>query len=318
MERRNFIKTTVSASIAATMPLPLLSNQKIEKEMRKFKLCLNAGIIGVEANLQEALNYAIQYGYEAIVSSPKELLSYSNLQINELKDKMATNNISWGSTNLPVEFRQSKTRFNDDFKGLREQCEALEKVGATRMSTWIISTHEELTYSENMRQHAYRLGECAKVMKDYGIRFGLEYLGMRTMMMDARYPFIGSMKEGKELIAEIGESNVGFVLDSYHWHTANDTADDIRTLSPNDIITVDLNDAKAGVDRKALLDGKRELPLATGVINLQEFLQAIIDIGYDGPIRTEPFNQVLNDMDNDDALKLNMQALKNTLATVGM
>lgn len=319
MKRRHFIKSSAIATAATTLPINLFSAGKTPPTIdRKFRLCLNPGIIGVKATLQESLDYAIKYGYESIVSSPRELMGYSDGQIDELNAKMKENNIGWGSTNIPVEYRQGKSRFNDDFKGLRKQCKALEKVGASRMNTWIISTHNELTYNENMKQHAYRLGECAQVMKDHGIRLGLEYLGMRTMMSGGRYPFIGSMKEGKELIGEIGESNVGFVLDTFHWYTANDTGEDIKTLTPDDIVTVDLNDARAGFDRVDQRDGKRELPLATGIIDIKTFLEALIAIGYDGPVRTEPFNQVLNDMDNDEALKVNMEALKKSLALVGM
>ncbi|NJB72404.1 sugar phosphate isomerase/epimerase [Saonia flava] len=318
MERRKFIKSSASAAAATALPIQLFSAGTSNTAERKFRICLNPGTIGVRASLQESLDYAIKYGYESIVSSPKELMGYSSGQIDELNAKMKENNIGWGSTNIPVEYRQGKTKFHEDFKGLREHCKALEKVGATRMNTWIISTHNELTYNENMKQHAYRLGECVRVMKDYGISLGLEYLGMRTLMTMGRYPFIGSMKEGKELIEEIGESNVGFVLDSFHWYTANDTIDDIRSLTPEDIITVDLNDARSGFKRVDQQDGKRELPLVTGVINLKDFLQGLIDIGYDGPVRTEPFNQVLNDMENDEALKINMEAIKKSLALVGL
>ncbi|MEQ8532666.1 MAG: TIM barrel protein, partial [Imperialibacter sp.] len=183
---------------------------------------------------------------------------------------------------------------------------------------WIISSHGTLTYNENMRQHASRLGECAKIMNDYGIRLGLEYLGMRTLVAGNRYTFISSMKEGKELIAAIGTGNVGFVLDSFHWYCANDTLEDIKTLAPSDIITADINDARAGFKREEQQDRKRELPLATGVINMKDFLQGLIDIGYDGPVRTEPFNQALNELENDEALATNMAAVKKSLALVGM
>lgn len=126
------------------------------------------------------------------------------------------------------------------------------------------------------------------------------------------------MKEGKELIAAIGQSNVGFVLDSFHWYCANDTLEDIWTLKPEDIITIDINDAHKGFSREEQVDGKRELPMATGVINIKDFFQGIVDIGYDGPVRTEPFNQALNDLENDDALKANMDAIKKSLALVGL
>ena len=317
MERRQFIKSSAAIVAATSLPLHSLFAQKAVE--RKFKIALNPGIIGVKSNFAETLDYAIKFGYQAISPYTDEVMkAYSDTQLNEQLAKMKEHHISYDSANIPVEYRRDKTRFNDDFKNLKKFCQTMEKQGATRINTWIISSHNELTYNENMKQHAYRLGECAKVMKDHGIRIGLEYLGMRTMMTGGRYPFIGSMKEGKELINEIGESNVGFVLDSFHWYCANDTIDDIRTLKPEDIITCDINDAREGFTRIEQQDGKRELPMATGQINMKDFMQGILDIGYDGPVRTEPFNKALNDMENDAALQINMTAIKKAMATCGI
>lgn len=314
MNRRHFVKTTASTLVATSAGFSAISQKPPE---RKFKIALNPGIIGVKANLNEAIDYAIKYGYEAVSPYVNEVMKMSDAQIADVVAKAKSHNLGWDSTNIPVEYRQSKTRFNDEFKELKKFVQAMEKMGATRINTWIISSHNELTYNENMKQTAYRLGECAKVMKDHGVRLGLEYLGMRTLMTQFRYPFIGSLKEGKELIAEIGESNVGFVLDSFHWYCADDTIDDIRTLKPEDVVVVDINDARSGFTRVEQQDGKRELPMATGVIKIKDFMQALIDIGYDGPIRTEPFNQVLNDMEDTKALQINMDAIRKTLATVG-
>jgi sugar phosphate isomerase/epimerase len=107
-------------------------------------------------------------------------------------------------------------------------------------------------------------------------------------------------------------------LDSFHWYCANDTLEDIRTLKPEDVVVVDLNDARLGLTRETQVDGKRELPMATGVINIRDFLQGLLDIGYAGPVRTEPFNQVLNEMENEEALKLNREAITKSLSTVGL
>lgn len=318
MQRRKFILSSALA-VAAANTVPFNSLFARQKAERKFKIALNPGIIGVKSNFAQTLDYAIQYGYEAISPYTQEVMKdYSDGQLNEILAKMKAHGISYDSTNIPVEFRRSETNFNDDFKELKKFCQTMEKQGATRINTWIISTHNELTYNENMRQHASRLGECAKVMKDHGISLGLEYLGMRTLLTRSRYPFISSMKEGKELIAAIGTGNVGFVLDSFHWYCASDTLEDIRTLKPKDIVTVDINDALEGFSREEQVDGKRELPLATGVINMNDFLQGLIDIGYDGPVRTEPFNQALNDMENEEALTTNMTAIKKSLALVGL
>ena len=47
-----------------------------------------------------------------------------------------------------------------------------------------------------------------------------------------RFPFVHTMAEMKELIAEIGRDNVGLVLDSWHWYTAGETDADMKALSP--------------------------------------------------------------------------------------
>lgn len=80
---------------------------------------------------------------------------------------------------------------------------------------------------------------------------------------------------------------------------------------------VDINDAREGFTRETQLDGKRELPMATGVIPLKEFMEGLVDIGYDGTVRTEPFNQELNQMEDSKAIQVNMAAIKKAMALVG-
>jgi sugar phosphate isomerase/epimerase len=318
MKRRKFIASS-SLAILATVSIGATGIFTKTKRERLFKIALNPGIIGVKANVQQALDYAIGFGYETISPYVEEIMQhYSSQQLSDLRDKMKEHNIGFGSTNIPVDFRNDKRTFNDDFKNLGKFCKAMEKQGATRVNTWIISSHENLTYNENMKEHAYRLGECARVMKDHGIRLGLEYLGTRPLVTQNRYPFISTMKEGKELIAATGQSNVGFVLDSFHWYTANDTKADILSLKPEDIVVVDINDARNGFSRETQVDGKRELPLATGVIDLKPFMEGLVDIGYDGPVRTEPFNRALNELENEAALETNKEAFNKVLALVDM
>lgn len=314
-ERRNFVKSAALATIGTSLGVPVHIKPLPE---RKFKLALNPGLIGVKASLNEAIDYAVKYKYEAVSPYINEAMKYGDGQLNEIVTKVKENKLDWDTVNIPVEWRQSKSKFNDDFKNLRAFCQTMEKLGATRINTWIISSSKELTYTENMKQTAYRLGECARVMKDYGVRLGIEYLGMRTLLNLAHYPFISTLKECRELIANIGESNVGMVLDTFHWYCADDKLEDIRTLKAEEVSHVDLNDARAGFTRLEQQDGKRELPMATGVINTKDFMQGLLDIGFDGPLRTEPFNQALNDMDNGTALQVNMDSLKKALATVGL
>ena len=123
--------------------------------------------------------------------------------------------------------------------------------------------------------------------------------------------------ETKELIAAIDVENMGFVLDSWHWYTAHETADDLRSLSNADIVACDLNDAPKGLEIDQQIDNQRELPMATGVIDLNAFLDSLVTIGYDGPVRAEPFNRQLNQLDNESAVEATAKAMKHAFSLVG-
>ena len=120
----------------------------------------------------------------------------------------------------------------------------------------------------------------------------------------------------KDLIAEIGQKNVGFLLDSWHWYTAGETVADLKTLTNNDVVSVDLNDAPAGLSLDQQKDSSRELPLATGVIDLAGFLNALNAFGCDAPVRCEPFNAPLRAMPPEQALKTTIDAMRKAFALI--
>ena len=136
------------------------------------------------------------------------------------------------------------------------------------------------------------------------------------MLVSRKYPFIHSMAETRELVDAIGTGNAGIVLDRWHWWQAGDSVSDIEKLRNKDIILVDLNDAPKDIDKKRQLDGQRQLPMATGVIDTEGFVKALVEIGYDGPIRAEPFNQTLRDLDDESACKATIGSLRKAIALV--
>jgi sugar phosphate isomerase/epimerase len=182
------------------------------------------------------------------------------------------------------------------------------------VGTWLTPNSDTLTYRAHFAQTVSRLREIGAVLNDHGLRLGLEYVGTQRSLVGRRYPFIHTLAETRELIAETATGNLGLVLDTWHWWTAGDTADDILTLANADIVSVDLNDAPAGIEKRDQRDNQRELPLATGVIDVQAFLDALRRIGYDGPVRPEPFNQAVNALDNDEACAVASAALHKAVA----
>jgi sugar phosphate isomerase/epimerase len=234
----------------------------------------------------------------------------SDEQIRDLAALLKTKGLSWGSAGLPVDFRQDEAKFDEGLDTLRRQAPAIQKAGVKRMGTWIMPGHDQLTYLQNFKLHTSRLRTVARMLADQGLRLGFEYVGTQLSRNSRKFPFIHTMAETRELIAEIGSDNLGFVLDSWHWWTAGESVADIASLRSEDIVSVDLNDAPAGVPREQQIDGQRELPSATGVIPVGQFLQALMGTGYDGPVRSEPFNKAVNELDNDAACAAVIAALK--------
>ncbi len=305
--RRNFVKKNlVLAGGALVGPARVFKSSG----MHQLKMCLNAGAIGANYDQNGLVDMAMKHGYHAVVSLPEELAMMDAAAKESLMKKMNTGQITWGSGGLATDFRKDNATFREGLQRLPAHAQALASVGATRMNTWIMPSNPDYTYRHNFELHRRRLKSVASILGHYDIRLGLEYVGPKTLLTRSKFSFIRTMAEGKELIEAIDEPNVGFVLDSFHWYCAGDKKSDLLSLRPEDIVTVDLNDARSGLTPDTQIDGKRELPMATGVIPIKEFLEALVQLGYEGPVRAEPFNQALRDMDDEDAVVATQKAMQ--------
>ncbi len=283
---------------------------------RKMTIQLDCGSIGVKASLPEALQHAKKHGFESISADSGWLTSQPASAVGELLAAMKQAGIVWGNAGMPVQFRTTDEEFKKSLAEFPARAAAMQRAGVTRVTTWISPTSDQLTYLENLKLHGTRLREVARVLEDHGQRFGLEYVGPKTSWTTRRYPFIHSMKQMKELFAEIGRPNMGFVLDSWHWFTANETLADLKTLTNKDIVSIDLNDAPAGRKLDEQKDGERELPCATGVIDVAGFLNTLNELGCDAPARCEPFNAPLRQMPPEEALATTAAAMKKAFGLI--
>ena len=312
--RREFLAVTGMGALGLASASPLAGAKAAELPDQKFYKLLSCDRIGVKANFRESLDLAVKYGFEGVDPDAEYFSRLSDGELRGLLEELKSKNLRLGAAELPVEFRKDDAAFNEGLKKLPAVAGTLEKAGVRRVGTWILPFDDELTYLQNFRAHAYRLRACAEVLKDHGQQLGLEYVGPRTAWRSKRHPFIHTLSETKELIVAIGTGNVGVQLDSYHWFNAEETADDLLTLRPQDVVTVDLNDAPAGKMLDEQMDLSRELPAATGVIPVKVFLGALRKIGYDGPIQAEPFNAALRAMPKDQAVAATAVAMKKAFA----
>jgi sugar phosphate isomerase/epimerase len=302
--------------MARFLTIGLWSADGVEMKKRRMTRDLVCGNIGVSASQLEAIDLAARHGFESVGADGAYLASLDGNQLAELKSLMKSKSLVFGAAGLPVDFRQDRARFEEGMTKLPGIAAGLEHAGVNRVATWLMPCDDHLTYLQNFRQHTSRLRQVSGILGDKGIRLGLEYVAPKTSWASRRYPFIHTLAEMKDLVAEINVGNVGFVMDSWHWWHAGDTAADLLALQGRDVVAVDLNDAPAGIPKDQQVDNRRELPCATGIIDVGAFLNALNQIGYDGPVRAEPFNQTVNHMAKDEACAAAATALKKAFALI--
>jgi sugar phosphate isomerase/epimerase len=251
---------------------------------------LSPGAIGVKTpTLGEALEAAKIGGFGGVEINPGEIADLIKAHgKSAVIARFTEAGIKPAGFGLPTDWRGSEEAWQAGLNDLPRLAEAAAAIGATRTMTWIMPCSNDRQLDENRAFHITRFTPIAKILGDYGLSLGLEFIGPKTLRETQKYPFIHTLEDMLAMGREIGP-NVGLLLDAYHWYTSHGTIDQLNALTPAQVVYVHVNDAPVGVPVDEQLDGVRDLPGATGVIDIVGFLQSLRRIGYDGPVTPEPF-----------------------------
>ncbi len=305
--RRQFLRASLTCAAG-------LCSAGCQAAERKFTIAFVPGSIGVSADQGRSIELASRFGFESVEPFGKQLAAEGSARY---ADALEASGLRWAAAALSASLRADNETYASGLAALPEEARALREAGVTRVGTAISPSSDDLNYLDNFKRHVSRLKEVGAILEDQGLRLGLEYIGTKRLWTSRRHAFVHSMDECLQLIDATGRSNIGVVIDSWHWWTAREDGDHILRLSNSQVVSADLNDAPAGIEREEQFDNRRELPATTGMIDAKAFLGALVQIGYDGPIRAEPFNERLNGLDDEPASEATVEAMKRAFALVG-
>ncbi len=266
---------------------------------------LNPAMIGVQAPFEECVRLVAAVGLKGIAVNLGEAMQ----DPDKIRRLLETNKLAPAAWGLPFDFRGDEDTFQKGLAQFPEFAKTMKRIGATRCATWILPFSDTLPYEENFAFHRKRLHPCAEVLAEHGCRFGLEFVGPRTLREKYKYEFIHTQEGMLELCAAIGTGNMGLLFDSFHWYTSHSTRDDIRKLSDSLVVDVHINDGAPDRGPDEQVDNDRRLPGESGVIDLVGFLQGLKAIGYTGPVTPEPFSPRLGQMPPEEAIRTTAEAL---------
>jgi sugar phosphate isomerase/epimerase len=207
-----------------------------------------------------------------------------------LKEYARSRSVAPAVFGLDVEWRKDDAAFRSGLANLPAQAAFAQTLGAERCTTWMPpSVSEDVSVWTD--RTAARFREIALVFADYGIRLGLEWVGPHhlraggTNQMGANSG-IFTLNGTLDLIAQIGQPNVGLLVDCYHCFTTGIGEAEIAKLTDSQIVHVHVNDAAKGTTPETARDGERVLP-GEGIIDLTGFVRGLQAAGYEGYVAAE-------------------------------
>lgn len=223
-------------------------------------------------------------------------------------------NIRPAVADFPGDFRKDDAAFEASIPRIKEASAYLAAIGCPRMMTYILPSSD--TPKEELRRaYKQRFTESARILARDGVRLGLEFLGPLHFRTQFKYEFIWRMNEMLGFAKECGP-NIGLTLDSWHWHHAGATTEDIVAAGRERIVHVHFNDAP-NLPPDQIRDNERLLP-GEGVINLTGFLRALESIGYTDALSVEVFGRGLKDMTPEAAARLGLESARKVFQKAGV
>ena len=265
--------------------------------------------IGIQTGMRENLKLAKSAGFEGLDLDIDEASRLTKQHsIDYVRDLWAESGLKMGGWEFPIDWKGGDAEFQDGLKAFPTLAQLAADLGCHRTTTQVFNW-SNAPFNENWDFHIRRLKPAAEILKDYGHSLGLEFIGPAASRRMHRFSFAYDMNVVLDLAATIGTGNVGLLFDTWHWYTCRSTLDDVRRLTKNEVIYVQINDAPTGIVPDDQLDDERCLPGETGVIPAAEILQILHQIGYDGPVTPEPCSDEVEAMPPNTAAKISLESL---------
>ena len=194
--------------------------------------------------------------------------------------------------------------------------------GCSRAYNHIWPGSDTRPYPENFDWHARRAEKIYRLLREEGIRYGLEFMGAETVRKPFKYPFIHSLM-GVISLAEAVSPEIGFVFDTIHWYTSGSREDDLyyALRHVDHTVNLHLSCADASRSREEQDDHRRALPGENDTIDCAAILKLFDRAGYDGPVIMEPMapaTERYSGMSALDAAKEAIACLHGVFSTAGV
>ena len=286
------------------LPPPFNNNGTNQQHM---KLALN-GATTMRADLETDLRAAKAAGFDYVeiwAAKLREFLKQNSTA--DLKALFAESGLKPLSINSieHVTFRDPIT----DEK-IQKECAELSRIANDIGCPYIVVVPGRLpeysvTRADIIEESERVLGELATIAEEFAVSLAFEFLGQTDCSVQ-------TLDLAHDIVTKLDRSNVGLVIDSFHFYAGGSSIPMIEALDPARLYVFHINDAE-NRPRSELNDSHRLLP-GLGILPLKDIVDAFRRIGYDKVASVEIFRPEYWEM---DPMELARQAKEATDRAIG-
>ncbi len=262
--------------------------------------CLNASALGISARQSELIEIALTHGFRGIDVDTNDLLKRARtLGLDSAAQLLKSANLRISGLDLDIRLDAEDSDFEKRLKALNYVCEVAQEIGVESCLATILPASDTLPYHENFETHRRRIGQLAEVLDKKGLRLGIRFLADGGSREGGNYEFLYQTEAILTLLKTVGASNIGFVVDTWHWFVGGGSIDQLRGLSADQIVSVQLANVPADQPLGSISRDNRLFPNEEGIADLVAVVRHLAELGYKGPMTLCPHPSTLGDSTRD-------------------
>jgi 2-keto-myo-inositol isomerase len=176
-------------------------------------------------------------------------------------------------------------RGQDAYAKIKQECEYLSRIAAELGCPYVVVVPGLLPPhmvgdDETVEVSVTVLRTLAAIAEPHGVSLAFEFLGQTDCSVQ-------TLALANEIVTCVDRSNIGMVLDSFHFYAGGSTLESIAAIDPAKLFVFHINDAEDR-PREELNDSHRLFP-GLGILPLNEIVSGLKAVGFDGVVSVEIF-----------------------------
>ncbi len=245
--------------------------------------------LGLSCRQSELIELTLTHGFGGFdlnLVDFKEEIDTKGVEIAGRLLKSARIKLNGGE--LPLQLAAVEGKFEAELEMAKPLFDAIKDLGVHIVQATVEPGNPQRPYHENFEFHRQRLQRLGDFLEERELRLGLNFMAPPEYRESYPQPFISKADELVMLLKLVSHSQVGLVVDLWHWAVSGSSLDQLANLTPDQITEVRLADLPVGVEAASASDNLRAFPGTSDNVSCVDALARLGQMEYPGAVTIAP------------------------------